>query len=232
LGEFYEAKRREEIIIQNTYMQSLYETGSRLTHDIKNILQSMGTLSAAAEQSSDDGSDDARLIELVKKQIPRLNQRLASTLTKLERPSAEKKSQEKIAKWWKAFKQLNTNLQISFEAPINMPKTNIDPDVLDSVVDNLLHNALEKAKLETNTLIKVSLMPSDHFCLEVTDTGSAVPQEVIDRLFKSHISSKNGLGVGLFHAAQQASNAGYKLSLVDNREGEVRFRLEMISTEL
>jgi signal transduction histidine kinase len=231
LGEFYEAKRREEMIIQNTYMQSLYETGSRLTHDIKNILQSMGTLSAAAEQSSDDGSDDARLIELVKKQIPRLNQRLASTLTKLERPSAEKKSQEKVANWWKAFKQLNTNLQISFEAPINMPKTNIDPDVLDSVVDNLLHNALEKARLEANTIIKVSLMPSAHFCLEVTDTGSAIPANVVERLFKSHISSKNGLGVGLFHAAQQASHAGYQLSLVDNIDGEVRFRLEMVATE-
>ncbi len=231
LGEFYEAKRREEMIIQNTYMQSLYETGSRLTHDIKNILQSMGTLSTAAEQSSDDGSDDARLIELVRKQIPRLNQRLASTLTKLERPSAEKKSQEKVANWWKAFKQLNTNLQISFEAPISMPKTNIDPDVLDSVVDNLLHNALEKARLEANTMIKVSLMPSAHFCLEVTDTGSAIPANVVERLFKSHISSKNGLGVGLFHAAQQASHAGYQLSLVDNRDGEVRFRLEMVATE-
>jgi sensor histidine kinase regulating citrate/malate metabolism len=54
---------------------------------------------------------------------------------------------------------------------------------------------------------------------------------VVERLFKSHISSKNGLGVGLFHAAQQASNAGYQLSLVDNRNGEVRFRLEMIATE-
>ena len=231
LGEFYEAKRREELIIQNTYMQSLYETGSRLTHDIKNILQSMGTLSAAAEQSSDDGSDDARLIELVKKQIPRLNQRLASTLTKLERPSSEKKSQEKVTIWWKAFKQINTHLQISFDAPLSMPKTDIDPDVLDSVVDNLLHNALEKAKLEANVHINVTLMPSAHFCLEVTDTGSAVPKNVADRLFKSHISSKNGLGVGLFHAAQQASNAGYKLSLVDNMDGEVRFRLEMVAND-
>ena len=231
LGEFYEAKRREELIIQNTYMQSLYETGSRLTHDIKNILQSMGTLSAAAEQSSDDGSDDAKLIELVKKQIPRLNQRLASTLTKLERPSSEKKSQEKVTIWWKAFKQINTHLQISFDAPLSMPKTDIDPDVLDSVVDNLLHNALEKAKLEANVRINVTLMPSAHFCLEVTDTGSAVPKNVADRLFKSHISSKNGLGVGLFHAAQQASNAGYKLSLVDNMDGEVRFRLEMVAND-
>jgi signal transduction histidine kinase len=219
------------MIVQNTYMQSLYETGSRLTHDIKNILQSMGTLSAAAAQSSDDGSDDARLIELVKKQIPRLSQRLASTLTKLELPSTEKKSQEKVANWWKGFKQLNNNLQISFEAPINMPKTDIDPDVLDSVVDNLLHNALEKAKLEANTIIKVSLMPSAHFCLEVTDTGSAVPKNVVDRLFKAHISSKNGLGVGLFHAAQQARNAGYELSLVDNQDGEVRFRLEMVGED-
>jgi signal transduction histidine kinase len=231
LGEFYEAKRREEMISQNTYMQSLYETGSRLTHDIKNILQSMGTLSSAAEQCSDDGSDNARLIELVKKQLPKLNQRLASTLTKLERPSTEKKIQEKVANWWKGFKQINAHMQVMFEAPSVMPKTNIDSEVLDSVVDNLLHNALEKAKLEANTLIKVTLMPSEHFCLEVTDTGSAIPAIIADRLFKSHVSSKNGLGVGLFHAAQQASNAGYELSLVDNQDGEVRFRLEKKRTQ-
>ncbi|MEQ1488410.1 MAG: ATP-binding protein [Methylotenera sp.] len=227
LGEFYEAKRREETISQNTYMQSLYETGSRLTHDIKNILQSMGTLSAAAEQSNSDGSDDARLIELVKKQLPRLSQRLASTMTKLELPSSEKKSQAKVASWWKSFKQLNSHLQVLFEAPANMPKADIDPDVLDSVVDNLLQNALEKTKLEANILIKVMLMPSQHFCLEVTDTGAAMSAETAERLFKSHVSSKNGLGVGLYHAAQQASQAGYLLSLVDNRNGEVRFRLEI-----
>ncbi len=112
-----------------------------------------------------------------------------------------------------------------------MPKTDIDPDVLDSVVDNLLQNALEKTKLEANTIIKVTLMPSNHLCLEVTDTGSAMPREVAERLFKSHVSSKNGLGVGLYHAAQQALQAGYQLSLVDNQDGEVRFRLEMIAPE-
>jgi len=231
LGEFYEAKRREETISQNNYMQSLYETGSRLTHDIKNILQSMGTLSAAAEQKNQDGSEDARLIELVKQQLPRLNQRLASTLTKLERPSVEKKSQAKVASWWKSFKQLNTHLPVLFEAPANMPKVDIDPDVLDSVVDNLLQNALEKAKLVENTIIKVTLMPTQHFCLEVTDTGSAMSETVAKKLFQSHVSSKSGLGVGLYHAAQQAKQAGYALSLVENRNGEVRFRLESIIAE-
>ncbi len=230
LGEFYEAKRREETISQNTYMQTFYETGSRLTHDIKNILQSLGTLSAAAEQDN-DAEDDTRLIELIKKQLPRLNQRLAATLTKLERPSVEKKRQAKVATWWKSFRQLNTHHQVQFETPTNLPKADIDPEVLDSVVDNLLQNALEKAKLEANILIKVTLMPSKHFCLEVTDTGEAMSAELAERLFKSHVSSKNGLGVGLYHAAQQASQAGYQLSLVDNQDGEVRFRLEKISSE-
>lgn len=226
LGEFYEAKRREETISQNVYMQSLYETGSRLTHDIKNILQSLGTLASASEQSQ-HASDDARLIELIKKQLPRLNQRLASTLTKLELPSLEKKNQAKVSTWWKSFKQLNAHYQVQFEAPSTLPKADIDADVLDSVVDNLLQNALEKAKMEANISIKVTLMPSNHFCLEVTDSGSAIPVEVADRLFKSHVTSKNGLGVGLYHAAQQAQHAGYTLSLIDNLNGEVRFRLEM-----
>ncbi|MFZ3087862.1 MAG: ATP-binding protein [Methylotenera sp.] len=227
LGEFYDAKRREETISKNTYMQTLYETGSRLTHDIKNILQSLGTLSAAVEQSH-NAENDTKLIELIKKQLPRLSQRLASTLTKLELPSIERKNQEKVGVWWKNFKQSNEHFQVQFEAPAGLPKTDVDTDVLDSVVDNLLQNALEKAKMEDNIQINVTLMPSQHFCLEVTDTGSAIPQEIADKLFKSNVSSKNGLGVGLYHAAHQAKQAGYELSLTDNEDGEVRFRLEMI----
>ncbi len=240
LGEFYEAKLREETISKNIYMQTFYETGSRLTHDIKNILQSMGALSAAAlqnESGTKDAEEDARLIELIKKQLPRLNQRLNATLAKLARPSNEKKQQAKVTTWWKNFKQLNSNYassqhQIQFEAPDIMPKSDIDPDVLDSIVDNLIQNALEKARLEVNTQIQVTLMPSENFCIEVSDTGSAMPANVADKLFKTHISSKNGLGVGLYHAAQQAKQAGYELSLTENRDGEVRFRLEMMLSEL
>jgi sensor histidine kinase regulating citrate/malate metabolism len=74
-------------------------------------------------------------------------------------------------------------------------------------------------------------MPYEHLCVEVCDTGLAMPAEVADRLFKSHVSSKSGLGVGLYHAAHQAAQAGYALSLVKNRDGEVRFRLEKTMEE-
>lgn len=228
MTEFYEAKCREESIRKNMYMQTLYETGSRLTHDIKNILQSIGNLSSAIEQSH-QSANDAQLIELVKMQLPRLSQRLSSTLNKLELPAIERKNQENTSIWWANFKQLHAHHQIQFEAPASFPKTEIDADVLDSVVDNLLQNALNKAKHEQDIRISVKLMPFNHFCLEVTDTGSAIPADIASKLFKSNISSNNGLGVGLYHAAQQARLEGYKLSLIDNVDGAVRFRLEMMN---
>ena len=227
LTEFYEAKCREETISKNMYMQTLYETGSRLTHDIKNILQSLGNLSTAIEQNQHAGND-ARLIELIRMQLPRLSQRLTSTLSKLELPSIERKNQQKASIWWTNFKQIHAHHQVQFEAPASFPKTEIDADVLDSVVDNLLQNALAKAQREQNIRVSVTLMPSSHFCLEVLDTGSAIAPEIASKLFKSNISSSNGLGVGLYHAAQQARDAGYALSLTDNSDGEVRFRLEMV----
>jgi nitrogen-specific signal transduction histidine kinase len=225
MGEFYEAKRREELLLQNTYMQAFYETGSRLTHDIKNILQSVGTLVTAAQQTNDD--DNEGLVKLIRKQLPVLNQRIAATLDKLKAPSEEKKRQEKISAWWKELRLRYTQPQIEFIAA-QLPTYDINAEVLDSVIDNLLSNAIEKTKYEPNTLIKIEILElSNIYRIEVTDTGKAMPEDVAKQLFRKHISSHNGLGVGLYHAAQDAIQAGYGLSLTKNVDGAVQFAVTL-----
>ncbi len=233
MGEFYEAKRREETLRQNTYMQAFYETGSRLTHDIKNILQSVGTLCAAAEQSSSEHqyADNEALLKLLRRQLPILNQRIAATLDKLKAPSEDKKRQEKFTFWWKALKQRYLYAHLEFIAS-EIPKFDINAEVLDGVLDNLLQNALEKAKAQQNIWIKAELTDDvGSFSLDITDTGKAMPAKTAQNLFKKHISSANGLGVGLYHAAKQAEQAGYALSLVKNIDGEVRFRVELAKAD-
>jgi K+-sensing histidine kinase KdpD len=207
-------------------MQAFYETGSRLTHDIKNILQSVGTLVTAAEQTQE--SDTDALLKLIKKQLPVLNQRIASTLDKLKAPSEEKKRQEKISAWWKNLRLRYTQPQVEFVAS-HLPKHDINAEVLDSVLDNLLGNAIEKTKYEPNTLIKVEIVEgqSERYRIEVTDTGKAMPQQTANELFKKHIQSQNGLGVGLYHAGQDAKQAGYRLSLSRNLNGAVQFTVEL-----
>ncbi len=225
MGEFYEAKRREETLRQNTYMQAFYETGSRLTHDIKNILQSVGTLVTAAQQTSEEDNED--LLKLIKKQLPVLNQRIAATLDKLKAPSEEKKRQEKISAWWKNLRLRYTQPQVEFVAN-NLPTHDINADVLDSILDNLLSNALEKTKYEPNTLVKVEIVEEQkHYKIQVTDTGKRMGQNTAQQLFKKHISSQNGLGVGLYHAAQDALQAGYTLALTQNTDGAVQFTVDL-----
>jgi signal transduction histidine kinase len=229
MGEFYEAKRREETLRQNAYMQAFYETGSRLTHDIKNILQSVGTLVSAAEKSNK--KDDEALLQLIRKQLPVLNQRIATTLDKLKAPGEEKKRLEKMSAWWKNLQLRHNQHEIEFVAN-KLPKEVINAEVLDSVLDNLLNNALEKAKYQPDTLIKVEMYEDveSGFCIDVTDTGKAMDGAIANDIFKKHIASPSGLGVGLFHAAQDSKQAGYGLSLVSNVNGAVCFRVALESS--
>jgi signal transduction histidine kinase len=230
LGEFYEAKRREEMLRQNAYMQALYETGSRLTHDIKNILQSVGTLVSAAEQTEE--KDNQALLQLIRKQLPVLNQRIGATLDKLKAPGEEKKTLAKMAAWWKNLQLRHSQHEIEFIADA-LPKQNINAEVLDSVVDNLLSNALEKAKYQPETRIKVELYENTDigFCIDVTDTGKMMDAAIANDLFKKHIASHNGLGVGLYHAAHDCNQAGYSLSLANNVNGNVCFRVALTQNE-
>jgi len=222
MGEFYEAKRREETMRQNAYMQAFYESGSRLTHDIKNILQSVGTLVSAAEQTSEKESE--ALVSLIRRQLPMLNQRIAATLDKLKAPGEEKKRLEKMSAWWKNLQLRHKHTDIEFLAEA-LPALDINAEVLDSVLDNLLSNATEKAKYQPDTQIKVEIhhCPKNGFCIDVTDTGKAIVAEIAKDLFKKHIASHNGLGVGLYHAAYDAKQAGYELSLASNVNGAVCF---------
>lgn len=228
LGEFYEAKRREETLSQNVYMQAVYETGSRLTHDIKNLLQSLSALCSAAEHSTEEDND--RLLALIKKQLPILNQRLARTLEKLEAPKVEKNRIQKLATWWGLLKQHHAENNIEFSAG-DLPSVDIDPDFLDSIVDNLIQNAIEKRKQDRGIEIRVRLNATPEYLVDVTDTGKAMPDEIAQHLFKKQVSSQNGLGIGLYHAGKQSLQMGYMLYLHHNESGQVSFRLRQLSEE-
>ena len=95
------------------------------------------------------------------------------------------------------------------------------------MIDNLLQNALEKRKREPGVKILVQMMEGGR-SLAVSDTGSPVPEEVVVGLFAAPVASEDGLGIGLYHAALQASESGYSLRLTANADGNVRF--EMVQT--
>jgi len=223
LGEFYIAKLREEKLRHASYVQAVHETGARMTHDIKNLLQSLNVLCSVAAR--EDGRDSPELHALLRRQLPLITQRLSQTLAKLQRPQDGGETLVDASAWWEGLARQYAREGVEF-APAQLREQARLPRLLfDSVADNLLRNALAKREREAGTRVRVHLGCGETLALRVCDTGSAVPEAILSDLLRTPIASGAGLGIGLYQAARQAESSGYKLVLETNRGGEVCFAL-------
>jgi signal transduction histidine kinase len=224
LGEFYIAKLREEQLRQQSYLQAVHETGARMTHDIKNLLQSLNVLcSVAADERNRDSRD---LQALVRRQLPAIAQRLTATLEKLQRPQADGESYILAQAWWDALVRQYRSENVQFDLQAMRAGVRLPRSLFESVADNLIRNALEKRELDPSVRIVVSLLLDGQASLRVKDSGAAIPEELARRLLRGPVTSPGGLGIGLYQAARQAEAAGYALTLETNRDGEVCFALK------
>lgn len=220
---FYTAKKHEQELAQQAHLYAIYETGARVTHDIKNLLQSLQTMTALLNTTSDETRDKS--LSLLQKQLPHITQRLQLALNKLQAP--EKKSSDSIlaTTWWKEITNRRKDSQIKFQGIIDID-TLIPEELFSSVVENLLENAIQKRQVDPDVLITVTLIiESNSIALTVTDTGHAVVEKIIKSILKEQVASDNGHGIGLYQAARQAESEGYILRLTENRDGNVSFML-------
>ena len=224
LGYFYQAKLREQKLQHNAYTQAIYETGARLTHDVKNLLQSMKTLVAAAQNSDPEQAE--ALQALMQRQLPQMTQRLQGTLDKLKAPQQTDDSMIGAALWWERVLQHYARDNIEFVmVPAVSGSSSLPQDLFDSVLDNLLGNALRKRHEDKSVSISVRLECAAPITLSVCDSGEAAPDVVAAHLFDAPVGSEHGLGIGLYQAGKQAVQLGYTLRLASNRDGEVCFSL-------
>src|SRR5438552_2083938 len=219
LGEFYMAKLREEQLRQASYVQAVHETGARMTHDIKNLLQSLNVLCSVAARDHD--RDSTELQALIRRQLPLITQRLSETLAKLQRPNAAAESYVPAQTWWDALARQYRGEGVEFEARKLPQDARLPRSLFDSVADNLIRNALAKRA----TRVHVSLDCDNSIALRVRDSGSAVPPEMESMLMRAPVDSASGLGIGLYQAARQAESSGYQLALESNLDGDVCFAL-------
>lgn len=208
-------------------MQAIYETGSKLTHDVKNILQSTHTMTQII---NDNDAEMQEKMDVLKKQMPILTQRLNTTLEKLRAPAkADNDSQASsgsLLQWWNQLQIRYTGRHISFSTDINND-SEIPIDIFTTVMENLLDNARNKRIREPDLEIFVDLSNvNNQLQLSVTDTGSAIDPQIAIQLFKEVVSSQDGFGIGLYQCYELANNHGYELSVEDASEGHVCFTLK------
>jgi len=217
IGFFYQAKQREQSLRDMTRLQAVYETGSRLTHDLKNMLQSLLSLTSIAQ------SREQIAQQLLRQLLPLLTQRIELTLTKLQQPEAARETaQLSLNAWWNSVRLRNQFQNIYWRAPDKLPEKHIPAPLFDCVIDNLLDNVLKKRQTQPDLDISVEIQP-DPLRLVICDSGTPIPEAITAKLLLGAVSSENGLGIGLYQASRWAEQLGYRLKLTSNRPGKVCF---------
>ena len=222
VGEFYEGKRREAVLRRNAYLQAVHETGARLTHDMKNLLQSLLTLTSMVPREPAEGYGG-----LLQRQLPLLTKRLQATLEKLRSPEvAARELSVEAMEWWSDVERRLSGSGITLYARIerNAP---VPSTLLDGFVENALDNARAKREREPGIGISVDFVFSESEAkLAVCDTGSPIEEAIASRLFETPVERGSGMGIGLYHVARQAAQVGWRATLVANDPGRVCFTLE------
>ena len=222
VGEFYEGKRREAALRRNAYLQAVHETGARLTHDMKNLLQSLLTLTSMAPREPAEGYDG-----LLQRQLPLLTRRLQATLEKLRSPEvAARELTVAASDWWASLERRLAGSGIVLDATIAQD-LQVPSTLFDGFVENALENARAKSEREPEIAISIEFACGpQRVSLAVCDSGSAVPGQLATRLFEAPIERGSGMGIGLYHVARHALQAGYRARLSANVPGRVCFVLE------
>lgn len=226
IGEFYSAKVKAEQLQELSYAQAVHETGARLTHDMKNLLQSLNMLCFAASREGDEASP--RFQGLLKRQLPAIAERLGQTLDKLRRPTDETAQHVPAQDWWDDLRRRFSQDGVEFSAGVIEASSMVPMQLFNSAVENLLHNALRKRIQQPDLRVRVTFDTAESIAVAVCDSGAPFPPEIADKLFRAPVRSDTGQGIGLYHAAKQAEAAGFRLAILSNMGGQVCVGLEQV----
>jgi len=224
LHNFYINKQREQELTRQAHLKAIYETGARITHDIKNLLQSLQAITSIVTNDT-DGSNLLVSQQVLKRQLPQLTQRLQLALDKLQTPQILDTKEVYLKDWWDDLQKRNTHNKYNFQADIHGDPT-MPVDLFDSVIDNLLENIQTKQFSEPDIKITITLVcHHDMIIVTICDSGSMIPDDISSQLLNNPISSDNGLGIGLYQANKHAEIFDYSLKLTINQAGRVCFEL-------
>jgi len=218
--QFYLSKLNQEKVRTHEHFSTIHHTGARLTHDVKNILQSIKT----SLNILDMNQNSRKHQKLLQSNLTQISSRLENTLHRLKAPELDTEIKLIDCDQWmvklEAEHQSNPRIKIDRDIENNIP---VPVDLFDSVIDNLLNNALRKPSAK-QIIVRLSSSP-EIILLSVCDNGVGVEKNIEEALFKQPVTSGSGMGIGLYQASIMAHTFGFELELKQNEVGKVCFNL-------
>ncbi len=223
----------EAELVRAGRLSALGELTAGLAHEIRNPLASLkGTAQILGDEIAPD-SPRRRMLDLHLREIDRL----AATLDRFlafARPHGIERREVDLGRVVDDVlalvePQARRHHVGVVREPGEVPPVPCDPDKVAQVVMNLLLNAVQamagggEARI---SLREVTRGPRRFACIEVSDTGPGVPEDLRDRIFNPLFTTRpGGAGLGLSISARIVEAHGGLIEVSGGRQGGACFRV-------
>ncbi|WP_338359572.1 sensor histidine kinase [Yeosuana marina] len=224
--------KEKSIKLYNTLLNSL---SHELRTPISTIIGAIDTIMDNPHKISEKNKNELyNEIEIASFRLNRQVENLLS-MSRLEAGFIQPKNDwcdinEIIFSATKELKNESKNHNIEFTPNDNLPLFKLDSGLIEQILRNLIHNALQYTP--KNSTITIEVNNDDNNCsITVFDNGNGFPQNKIDFVFdkfyrlNNAVSGGTGLGLSIVKGFTEAMNG--KVELKNSPEGGAKFTIEI-----
>lgn len=227
-----ELEREKEGWRQREHLAQLGDLARGLAHTLRNPLNTLGL---TVEEMAEGEQGSARLVGMARAQIRRIDRWLRSFLAIGAGDAAELEQVDLAALVESVvLEAVQQGAAVHLGSGDEQVLVHGIPNALRAAVVNLLENAVQASPKGERVEVSVS-RTADRVEVCIRDHGPGLPEEVRQRLFSPHVTTKvGGSGMGLFLARQLVVNMHHgELALTDAPGGGTRavVRLPLLAAE-
>ena len=206
-----ELEAMQDRLMRSKRLSDLGELASKVAHEIRTPLVSIGGFAHAILKRQGVDSPDYEDLRIIVDEVRRLERILRNVLAYVNpgMPRTEPTDLRDLAlKTLRLFRPTMKEKGITFEThfPDNLPEVDVDPEQIALVLTAIVSNAIDS--MPDGGRVTLSVEFSLEFLqLSISDTGSGIPEAERGKVFDAFFTTKSlGSGLGLNIASQIIAN--------------------------
>lgn len=211
-----EVKRLEYAMRQQEKLAAVGQLAAGIAHEIRNPLASISGSIQLLNTSSEQSEDNKKLMNIVIREIDRLNN-LISEFLEYVRPSQALEDEiqldsllNEVVELASMNPQLNTQVKVISDYKINS-KIMGQRNKLKQAFLNIIINAYQAMENQDQAVLHIETgeLPT-HVWVKIRDTGVGIPKETVPHIFEPFHTTKakgTGLGLAITHKVFENHNA-------------------------
>lgn len=231
-------QQREREVLRAEQLAAVGQLAAGLAHELRNPLTSIKMLFQTLSEEARDRDLPAEDLHIIELELRRM-ERCLQTFLDFARPNKlECRLLDLTGLVEQTLALIGTRarkqqVSIRFQRPEQPVLAQVDGDHIKQLLINLGLNALDVMPQGGTLSVDLHAREHDHIELRVLDSGPGIAPEMLPRLFRPFVSTKEtGLGLGLVVSQRIAESHGGTLRAANRPEGGACFTLRLPAAKL